>query len=269
MRHGERAWQAALLDLDGTLYRGDEVVPGAPEFVERLRRRGIRPVFLTNNSTRTPRQVADKLNRMGITAEPDEVCTSAEASAHQLRERFGPAYIGFVGLDGVREALVEFGHRAVELGTPEHDGHPGVAAVVVGLDPEITYRRLTAVCAEVSRLGAFILTNGDVRLPAGDRFVPGNGALGAFIETATGIRPYVAGKPNPDFVQFALQRYGLDPDGVLLIGDNRRTDVLAGKLAGVYTVQVQSGVQYAETESASTPLEPDEVHPSVADLFLP
>ncbi|MCL6600479.1 MAG: HAD-IIA family hydrolase [Alicyclobacillus macrosporangiidus] len=268
MRHGERTWQAALLDLDGTLYRGNEVVPGAPEFVERLRQRGIRPVFLTNNSTRTPRQVADKLKGMGIAAEPDEVCTSAEASAHQLREWIGPAEVGFVGLDGLREALVEYGHRAVELGTPEHGDHPGVAAVVVGLDPEITYRRLAVVCAEVLRLGSFVLTNGDVRLPAEDRFMPGNGALGAFIETATGVRPYVAGKPNPDFVRFALQRYGLDPDKVLLIGDNRRTDVLAGKLAGVYTVQVESGVQYAEAESSSASLEPDEVHRSVADLFL-
>ncbi|MCL6516642.1 HAD-IIA family hydrolase [Alicyclobacillus sp.] len=269
MRHHEQVnWDAALLDLDGTLYRGHEVVPGAGAFVERLRRRGIRPVFLTNNSTRTPRQVAEKLNGMGIEAHPDEVCTSAEASAHRLARLLGPSAVGYIGLDGLREALVEFGHTAVALGTPEQAGAPPVSAVVIGLDPEVNYPRLAAACTEVARLGAFILTNGDVRLPSGDRFMPGNGALGAFIETATGILPYVAGKPNPDFIDFALARYGLDRARVLLIGDNRRTDVLAGRRAGVYTVQVLSGVRYSEAESDPDGPEPDEVHPSVAELFL-
>ncbi|MCL6592872.1 MAG: HAD-IIA family hydrolase [Alicyclobacillus sp.] len=271
-KHQRRTWQAALIDLDGTLYCGREVVPGAPAFVERLRRRGIRPVFLTNNSTRTPQQVADKLQAMGIEAHAAEVCSSAEATAAYLLQKYGQVTVGYLGQDGLHSALLAAGHQPVSLGTAaEERAGTAIAAVAVGLDPTADYMRLAAACDHVMRLKAFVLTNGDVRLPGEDRFWPGNGALGAFIATATGVQPYLAGKPNPDFIAFTLARYGLQRDQVLLIGDNLRTDVEAGKRAGVYTIQVLTGVQYGGAGAgtdASPDVQADEVYGSVAELFV-
>ncbi|MCL6637887.1 MAG: HAD-IIA family hydrolase [Alicyclobacillus sp.] len=271
-KHQRRSWQAALIDLDGTLYCGRDVVPGAPAFVERLRDRGIQPVFLTNNSTRTPQQVADKLQALGIDAAAAEVCTSAEATAAYLLQKYGRVTVGYLGQDGLRSALIEAGHQPVSLGTAEEERiGQTIAAVAVGLDPEADYMRLAAACDHVLRLKSFVLTNGDVRLPGEGRFWPGNGALGAFIATATGIQPYLAGKPNPDFIAFTLARFGLQRQRVLLIGDNLRTDVEAGKRAGVYTIQVLTGVQYGgsgEEADALPDVQADEVYPSVAELFV-
>lgn len=273
MKHNEGPWELALIDLDGTLYRGERTLPGAPEFLQRLRNRGIRPVFFTNNSTRTPKQVCEKLASHQIRADFHEVCTSAQASAAHIRRRHGAGVtVLSIGQDGLREAIIEEGLTPLFVGGEESSRTGKADAAVLGLDANLSYQDLAVFCNEVMRLGEFILTNGDVRLPAEDRFLPGNGAVGSFVATATGLSPYVAGKPNPDFVEYALARYGVAPERTLVIGDNVETDVAVGKLAGLYTIQVTTGVQYLH-ESTSNQVRmtshytADEVHASVENLF--
>ncbi len=269
MMHEHIEWKLALLDLDGTLYRGDTVVPGAPDLVNRLRERAIQPVFFTNNSTRTPEEVCDKLRRFGIQAEPHEVCTSSQAAAHWLRRRIGDGgRVGYVGQKGVSQALRAEGLEPVYV---DVDGFEDLAldGAVLGLDPSVCYQGLARFCALVDRLQWFVLTNPDVRLPVDNTFRPGNGALGSFVETATGVSPYVAGKPNKDFAQFALERFGVEPKDALIVGDNLATDIACGNSCGVYTIHVRTGVVYARegTQAKWGGVQPDEVHDSVDNLF--
>lgn len=264
MQHRERSWKLALIDLDGTLFRGTEVIPGAVEFVNRIRQRDIRPVFFTNNATRTPTQVVNKLRTMGIAANADEVCTSAQASADWLLRQCGPtASIAYIGTDGLSAALTEanLSARHVRELDDKSDAQPVFDAAVMGLDPLVTYANLTTFCQIVSEIGGFVLTNADARLPVGSWFAPGNGALGSFVSTATGLEPMVIGKPETVFVHYALSRYDAGPEDAILIGDNVLTDILAGRNSGVYTIQVRTGV------SVATDIAADEVWLSVADLF--
>jgi 4-nitrophenyl phosphatase len=263
---GVRNWKLALIDLDGTLYRGSQAIEGAGAFVRRLRQRGIQPVFFTNNSTRTPAQVKSKLASMDISAYEDEVCTSAQASATYLQQRVGTGeMVLYIGEQGLKDALQACGFHPLLVRTCSFAESGQASAAVLGLDPQVTYRDLTTFCERVADLQSFILTNGDVRLPAEGKFLPGNGALGSFVSTATGIQPYVAGKPNADFVKYALDRFHVSPNQALLIGDNIDTDIAAGHHAGVYSILVETGVQNAP--SLQRPFRADEVVPSVADLF--
>ncbi|RIV29213.1 HAD-IIA family hydrolase [Alicyclobacillaceae bacterium I2511] len=258
--HRQRVWRAALLDLDGTLYRGNSVIPGAVEFVYRLRVQGIQPVFFTNNATRTPLQVVSHLQSMGIVAKATEVCTSAQATAVYIRKRVGEDTVGFIGELGLQTALREVGLQAC---SPREEGfHEGLSAAVMGLDRQVTYQQLAQFSRLVNRLGEFILTNADLQVPVVEGFIPGNGAVGSIVTAATGVTPYVVGKPNPGFVDYALQKIGVPPDEVLLIGDNPDTDLACGRQAGVYTIQVRTGTMCSTANTLA-----DEVWDSVASLF--
>lgn len=267
-------WKLALVDLDGTLYRGEERIPGAAEFIGRLRRFGIQPVFFTNNATRTPTHVCEKLANFAIESEPWEVCTSAQAAAALLRDRLhAAATVAYLGTHALAEALEEQGFTARYLrGTPTSPSstaegllHEDVSAAVLGLDPLVNYGQLSEFCQVVMRLGEFTLTNADVRLPSGASFLPGNGAFGSLIATATGIQPTVAGKPQVRFVDYALRRFGVPRDQAVLIGDNLRTDVQAGIAAKVHTIQVRSGVSYPLDDLN---LQANETYDSVAEIPL-
>ncbi|KPV43683.1 HAD-IIA family hydrolase [Alicyclobacillus ferrooxydans] len=271
MNHRDIDWKLALIDLDGTLYRGSRVIPGAPEFVARLRDEDIQPVFFTNNATRTPVAVVKHLERLGITAMPHEVVTSAQAAANRVGAPDGDSYVLYIGQEGLHEALREAGHRPLSVRHPKVRDRLGlVKAAIVGLDPDVTYREFALFSQKTAELGSFILTNGDVQLPTEDGFMPGNGALGVFVEAASRVHPYVAGKPNPDFVGYALERFGISREDAFLVGDNPDTDIRCGRQFGVYTILVETGVAANRrlAQSDSPMEEPDEAVNSVEDLFL-
>jgi 4-nitrophenyl phosphatase len=262
-----KQFRLALLDLDGTLWRGGEVIPGAPEFVERLRRQGTQPVFFTNNSSRTPEEVVDALHRCRIDAEASEVCTSAQAAANVVGQSSeGGSIVTFVGGRGLEVALQEAGmdaRRAQGKAIREPWVQEAVAAVV-GIDPAVTYTDLALVARVAYRVGSFVLTNPDVRLVVEDGFMPGNGALGALVATASGTTPVVTGKPDAAFVDFALQRYAATPEETVIIGDNLYTDILAGNNAGIYSILVRTGVSFPKREDEPSP---DVVTDSVEKIF--
>lgn len=227
-------YRAFLLDLDGVLYRGDEAVPGAAEAVEALRARG-RVVFVTNNSARTPARVAEKLRDLGIAAEADEVVTSAQAVAPLIVGEVGHGATVFViGEEGVREALHDAGLKVLD-GAPER-----ADAVVVGWDRGADYEKLRVASVLVGRGARLFATNADASYPApGGELWPGAGALLAAIETATGARAIVAGKPHPPLFREALVRAGTD--AALVVGDRIETDVAGAAVAGLDAALVWSG----------------------------
>jgi glycerol-1-phosphatase len=209
-------YDCILFDLDGVLYRGEGAVPSAPPTLAELRRRGVRPVFLTNNSSRTPLQVAEKLRGIGIEAEPGEVVTSALATAELLAERGGGrAFV--IGQDGVREALSAAGIAIV-------DGDPEEAdLVVVGYDGGATYGSLKRASLLVQRGARLVATNADGSYPAADGLWPGAGALLAVITTTTGAEPEIVGKPFAPLFEAGRRRGG--GGRPLVVGDRLDTDI--------------------------------------------
>lgn len=235
MRPADR-FDAFLLDLDGVLYRGARAVPGAAEAVGSLRAAGKRIVFLTNNSARTPDQVAAKLEGMGIQAAPDEVVTSAQPTAAMLARsddgRSPSAYV--VGQDGIRAALADAGIEILE-------GEPEVADfVVVGWDDAVTYDRLRVAAVLVRRGARLVATNDDASFPApGGELWPGAGAILAAVETASGGSATVVGKPHRPLFEAALERAGTRR--AVMVGDRVETDVVGAVEAGLEAVLVLSG----------------------------
>lgn len=261
-------YRLALVDLDGTLWRDGEVVDGAVEFVARLRALGTRPVFFTNNSSRTPAEVVETLYQCGIVAKSDDVCTSAQSAAHEITARIERgATVAYVGRLGLHKAIEDAGYtpmRATEQAL-EAPWVEEAKAAVVGSDQEVTYRGLALISRVAHRIGWFVLTNPDVRLPVKGGFLPGNGAVGALVAAASGTSPIVTGKPDAAFVDFALERYGCARDEAVIIGDNPYTDILAGIEAGVDTIRVETGVHYPPDEDIPVA---SLTAPSVKNLFL-
>jgi 4-nitrophenyl phosphatase len=222
------------LDLDGCVWTGAVLLPGAAELLTALRRRGKRVVFLTNNSRELPESVAGKLRRLGVEATPREVLTALELLGQEIARRFGPTEVLILGVDEMAEALKAHGHRVVPL-----DRWREARVVAVGNDPAFDYARLKAASEAVAGGASFITVNLDPRLPLENgAFDPGAGALAEAVAVASGVRPLVVGKPRPLIFKTALERLGCRPREAAMIGDSLRSDIRGGRAAGMYTVWV-------------------------------
>ncbi|MET3292584.1 UNVERIFIED_CONTAM: 4-nitrophenyl phosphatase [Brevibacillus sp. OAP136] len=228
-----KRYKGFLLDLDGTVYRGNEPIPEAVVFMEQLRKRNIPYLFLTNNSSTSPENVARRLEGMGIPTKGEEVYTTSMAAATYLRDQLPQgAHIYVIGEQGLVHELEQAGYH---LTAEQPD------AVVVGIDRSFTYEKL-AIAAKAIRKGArFLATNNDAALPTEHGLTPGNGSLVAAVAVASGAEPVVVGKPEPLIVDYALRKLGLDKSDTLLIGDNLHTDILAGRNSGVDSLLVYTG----------------------------
>lgn len=227
-------YDALLIDLDGVVYRGDQVIEAATRALPEVRGRGARVLFLTNNSARTQDQVAEKLRGLGIAAEPEEVLTSAVATAAMLRREGTEGLTAFViGERGIREALEQTGIKLL-------DGEPKRAdLVVVGWDRSVDYAKLRAASLLVERGARLIATNADPSYPAPDGLWPGAGAILAAVTTATGAHPVIVGKPaRPLFEAAAAATGATNP---LMVGDRLDTDVGGAASMGWDSLLVLSG----------------------------
>lgn len=250
-------YDAILLDLDGVLYRWPEPIDGAADAVRALRDAGKRIAFVTNNSSRTPAQVVERLASVGVDARPEEIVTSAFATATLLAERgVGSAFV--VGEEGLLEALGNAGIRVVVTAADDVD------VVVVGFDRGADYTKLKDASVLVERGAALVASNADPSFPApGGESWPGAGALLATIETTTGTRGQVVGKPAPPLFERALASAGgghplvvgdrLDTDiagaeglgwdsALVLTGDARREDVERSKWKPTFIIDELSGL---------------------------
>lgn len=227
-------YDAILLDLDGVLYRWPEPIVGAAEAVRRLRDAGKGVAFVTNNSSRMPAQVVERLASVGVDAEPGEVVTSALATATVLAERgVGSAFV--IGEEGLRTALAEAGIRLVD----RPDDGP-VDVVVVGFDRSADYAKLRDAAVLVERGAALVASNPDPSFPAPDGEAwPGAGALLAAVETTTGARADVVGKPEAPLLRRALEQAG--GGRPLVVGDRLDTDVAGAAALGWDSALVLTG----------------------------
>jgi 4-nitrophenyl phosphatase len=230
-------YKGYLIDLDGTMYRGEEKIEEASDFIKALVKKDIPYLFVTNNSSRKPEQVAKKLMSLDIPATPDHVFTTSMATANYMIERKPKASVYMIGEEGLREALIEKGFTFT-------DEHPDY--VVIGIDREITYEKLTKACLAVRNGATFLSTNGDIALPTEHGMLPGNGALTSVIAVSTQVNPIFIGKPEAIIMDQALKVIGTKREETVMVGDNYDTDILAGIRAGMDTLLVHTGVTTVE-----------------------
>jgi 4-nitrophenyl phosphatase len=248
-----------LIDLDGVVYTGKDPILGAPSFLAEARRRGLKFLLVTNNSTTSPELVAERLRTMHIEVAPDEVLTSAQAAVAYVRAHGDPgARVRIVGEGGLRQAAEAEGLSVIDDGEATSDW------VIAGLDRAFNYVKLTGAIRAIMAGARFVATNADALLPVeGGQVVPGAGTMIAAIQTATGVEPVVVGKPEPGLFEHGLRRLGgLAPEHVAMVGDRLDTDVEGGQRAGLRTILVLTGVTN-RSEAAAAASQPDAV---VADL---
>jgi NagD protein len=222
-----------LIDMDGVLYRGADLLPGAGQFVRELRDRDIPFRFLTNNSQRTRRDVVAKLARLGIDADEQHVFTSAMATARFLAQQKPDGTAFVIGEGGLLTALHQHGYAVVD-----HDPD----YVVVGEGRTFNLELVETAVRMILGGAKLIATNMDPNCPtANGSLRPGCGAMVAMLETATGVKAFSVGKPSPVMMRAARKELGLTTDETTMIGDTMETDILGGVQLGFHTVLVLSG----------------------------
>ncbi|MGQ9759940.1 MAG: HAD-IIA family hydrolase, partial [Candidatus Methanomethylicaceae archaeon] len=205
--------EGLIIDLDGCVYKGEELIEGADVAINALKESGKKVLFLTNNSTKSPDEYVDKLRRFGIDICKEDILTSAIATA-QYMQRFerGGCYV--VGERALKEALTQGGFTLIGDDKPEDARY-----VVCGLDRNLTYGKLSAACIALQNGVKFIATNADPSLPVEKGYLPGAGSIVGAIRIATGIKPIVVGKPSRYIMDIAIKRLGLDRRKIAIVGD--------------------------------------------------
>lgn len=255
-----KAYDGYLFDLDGTIYLGEELIPGADRTVATLRERGARVLFLSNKPIARRETYAAKLTRLGIPAEPEDVVNSPLASARYLATEHAGRRVLVLGEPPLIEELTEAGVTLAE-------GPDDADIVLVSWDRKICYAQLDAAHQALLRGARFFATNPDTVCPLeGGRVVPDCGANIAYLEASTGRKlEVIIGKPSPIITQMALTGIGLRPEQCLMIGDRLDTDMMMGRTAGLDTALVLTGVT-KESDLVDWEPKPTYVLSSVAEL---
>lgn len=245
-----------LMDMDGVLVRGTNLIPGADGFIARLRAAGKPFLILTNNSMYTPRDLQARLARIGLAVEAKELYTSGLATAQFLKQQKpdGSAYV--IGEAGLTTALHDMGYILSDQ-NPDY--------VVLGETVTYSFQRLTQAIRLIMGGARFIATNPDVIGPSETGMVPATGAVAALIAEATGVKPYYVGKPNPLMMRSAIRQLNGHSETSVMIGDRMDTDVISGTEAGMRTILVLSGVTQRD-QVERFPFRPTHIANSVADI---
>jgi NagD protein len=246
-----------LTDMDGVLVHEDQALPGAADFLQRLVDQERRFLVLTNNSIYTPRDLAARLDKSGLTVPEESIWTSALATAGFLADQVpgGSAYV--VGEAGLTTALYEAGYTLTDA-SPDY--------VVLGETRTYSFEAITKAIRLIESGSRFIATNPDATGPSAEGPLPATGAVAALITRATGAHPYFVGKPNPMMFRSAMNRIQAHSETTVMIGDRMDTDVVAGIEAGLETILVLSGSTQA-TDITRYPYRPGRVLNSIADVI--
>ncbi len=252
-----KAIESWLTDMDGVLVHEGVPVPGAPEFVNRMKESGKPFLILTNNSIYTPRDLQARLNRMGIEVPEQSIWTSALATAQFLggQRPGGTAYA--IGEAGLTTALHAVGYVLTDY-APDY--------VVLGETRTYSFEAITKAIRLINDGARFICTNPDATGPSNEGALPAAGSVAAMVSKATGVEPYFVGKPNPMRMRSALNTIEAHSESTAMIGDRMDTDVLCGLEAGLETILVLTGISTRE-ESERYPYRPSRIVASVADLI--
>lgn len=247
-----------LIDMDGVLVRGATLIPGAADFVQRLRGQGIPFLIFTNNSEYTPRDLHKRLVYLGLDVPAEAIFTSALATAQFLHSQRpgGSAYA--IGESGLTTALHDIGYILTDQ-EPEY--------VVLGETTTYSFERITRAIRFINAGARFIATNPDVMGPGEGGVVPATGAVAALISAATGVKPYFVGKPNPLMMRTALRTLNAHSEDSAIIGDRMDTDIVAGTESGLRTILVLTGVTKRE-QVERFPYRPTWIRESVAEVEI-
>jgi 4-nitrophenyl phosphatase len=233
--------QGFTFDLDGTIWEGPKLLPGAAELVRELRKEGLGVVFASNCSRHGSPLLCDQLAELGIAATPSEVFTPFDLVGEEVKRRLGSVPVLVVGTDDVGRVMESSGHTSLPV-----DRWHEAKAVVVGVDHDFSYDRLRAASRAVAAGASFFAINLDARFPVGPGvFDPGCGALAEAIAVAAGgVRPTAIGKPELPLFQIAINHLGCPPRKAAMVGDSKASDIAGGRAAGMFTIWIdQQGTQ--------------------------
>jgi len=252
------------MDMDGTLYNGDELIPGAEDFLRFLKNVGKRSVFMTNNSSRSRFAYVEKLARLGIESTVDDIASSVNATSCYLKEHYGDTLtIYLVGTESLRQELLTDGFHIVPA---DYEGDE-VNCVLVGYDTELNYRKLERACHFLCEGALFYATNCDLRCPIeGGRYLPDCATICNMLEVSTGRKPRYLGKPDRYIVDYVHAKWGADYEDMVVVGDRLYTDIAVGANAGIDSICVLTG------ESTLADIDASEVTPtyifnSIKDVY--
>ena len=253
----QRRIDSWLMDMDGVLVREQHAIPGAQEWLALLRERGLPFLVLTNNSIYTPRDLAARLRASGLDVREEAIWTSALATATFLDQQRpgGSAFV--IGEAGLTTALHAIGYTMTD-NDPEY--------VVLGETRTYSFERITQAIRLIDRGARFIATNPDPTGPSTQGPIPATGAVAALITRASGVVPYVVGKPNPLMMRSALNAIEAHSETTAMVGDRMDTDIVAGLEAGMHTVLVLTGITTLE-QAERLPYRPSRILDSIADLL--
>ncbi len=249
-----------LLDMDGTIYLDDNLFDGTVDFLNQVKSSGGKYLFVTNNSSKSVDAYVKKLCRIGIPASEDDFLTSTDATMLYLRQNFsGRRFYAF----GTRSFVEQLAMAGIDV-TTERAGH--IDGIVMGNDSELNFKKLEDACILLKEDIAYIATNPDWVCPTAFGYVPDCGSVAEMLWRATGKRPHFIGKPKPEMLLLAMQKYGYSKDDTVMVGDRVYTDIAAGYNAGVDTVFVLSGEGIAADAECDTP--PTYTMNGIRDLYL-
>ncbi|QLD87328.1 HAD-IIA family hydrolase [Natronomonas halophila] len=252
-------YEAAVLDLDGTVYRGDELLPGAAAAIERLRADGVDLLFFSNNPTKSRAAYAERLEGLGVDVDESEVLSAGTVTTRFLADEHADDRIFVIGSEGLVEQFEAAGLSTVSDATTAD-------VLVASYDIEFDYGDMLAGYRALEAGAAFYGTDPDLLVPAAEGMVPGSGAIinavGGIVERTP---EKILGKPSAEAQQAVLDSLGVDPKRCLVVGDRLNTDMALGERAGMTTVLVRTGVA-TDADVAERDIQPDYVIDSLAEL---
>lgn len=255
-----RETQLFVLDMDGTFYLGDRVLPGAPEFLQAAADTGRDYLFFTNNSSRAPADYLRRLAAMGCAVGREKLMTSGDVAIRYLHACRPGKTVYLVGTPPLEQSFAQ-------AGIPLTNANPAVQPdiVVVGFDTTLNYQKLERACTFIRQGAQFLATHLDVNCPTETGFLPDCGAICAAIALSTGVQPKYLGKPFAETAQMIAQHTGVPLARTAFVGDRLYTDVAAGVNNGARGLLVLTG-ETKETDIPASPVQPDGVYASLGEM---
>ena len=254
-----------LLDMDGTLYLGDDVFPGAVDFIHSISETGRKYIYLTNNSSRAGVDYITRLRKLGFPCEAENVFTSGMATGEYLNQNHPGAKVYLAGTKAFYRELQSYGIDLVN----DENGHTDVKdvdVVVQGFDTELVYEKLDLACHFLRRGATFIAANPDWVCPMpADEVLPDCGSICVLLTAASGVKPNYIGKPNRSMIDVISKMTGIPNENICAVGDRLYTDIAVAKNAGSVSVCVLSG-ESSEADIEASEVKPDYVLKDVAEI---
>lgn len=244
-----------VLDMDGTIYLGEKVLPNAVEFISHARSKGIRVIFFTNNASKNPNDYVNKLNRLGFDASRGDVVTAGDVTIEFLKKNHPDTPVYLVGTPELEQSFLENGITLSERSD----------IVVTSFDTTLTYKKLVTACDLIRNGATFYCTHPDFNCPTENGYLPDSGAIAALITASTGAKPRFFGKPCKETADMISMMFGVPFENTAIVGDRLYTDIALGKNNGLLSILVLTGETAREDINEENA--PDIVFDGIGDII--